>query len=70
MGDEKRTITPASAERYKATRKKGLTSSGISYWVVSRLHLGGAPLVGGPKLPTVTEEELFDPEIGLPAELR
>jgi hypothetical protein len=58
---DKNTVT-----EYLRMRKKGLTASGLLYWVVSRHQLGGVQYLGGPKLPRVNEA---DPEIGLPEEL-
>jgi hypothetical protein len=57
---DKNTVT-----EYLRMRKKGLTESGLLYWVVSRHQLGGVQYLGGPKLPQVNEA---DPEIGLPEE--
>lgn len=54
-------------DRYRKTRRKGLTTTGIFYWIVQRMQFGGVPMVGGEKLPEVDEK---DPEIGLPEELR
>ncbi len=67
LADAGRNITPASIDRYKATRKGGLTKSGLHYWVVSRLGFGDAPIVGGGVLPEV---DVDDPEVGLPESLK
>lgn len=61
------TVSPESLKRYQATRKKGLTKTGILFWVVQRIQLAGAPFVGGAKLPEV---DVDDKEIGLPECLR
>lgn len=58
-------VDDVGLDRYRKNRKRGLTKTGILYWVVSRMQMGGVPFIGGPKLPTVHD----DPEIGLPAEL-
>ena len=59
-------IEPEGVERYMATRRNGLKKNGIAYWLISRIQLGGVPIVGGPKLPEV---DVDDTEIGLPASL-
>jgi hypothetical protein len=67
MADANNVIDDAAPKRYLAVRKKGLTKSGILYWVFRRIHLSGVPYIGGEKLPEVDQD---DPNIGLPAELR
>ncbi len=66
MADDKGVIDTPGVDRHLKTRRKGLTKNGIFYWVVSRMQMGGVPVIGGPKLPVVDEN---DPEIGLPADL-
>jgi len=63
MADGNGTIDDVTLAQYKKTRKRGLTKTGILYWVVSRIQFGGVPVVGNAKLPEVDDE---DPEIGLP----
>jgi hypothetical protein len=62
MADDKGTVTSEGVQRYLQERKRGLTKAGIFYWVISRMQMGGVPMVGGAKLPAVAD----DPEIGLP----
>jgi hypothetical protein len=59
-------VEPEAAEAYLKTRKKGLTRTGLLYWIVNRIQLAGLPFVGGPPLPAVDEKE---PGLGLPAGL-
>lgn len=67
MANEHHTVTPESMEAYFQIRKKGLKKPwGVTYWLISRIQLGGVSHFGGPKLPEV---DIDDPEIGLPAEL-
>ncbi len=58
-----RTLDVEQVEQYKKARKKGLTRTGLAYWLVSRLGLGGVPFVGGPVLPDVDVE---DKRVSLP----
>ncbi len=62
MADESGEITTELIDAYRKKRRKGLTKSGLFYWVVTRLQMGGVPFFGGPKLPKVPD----DPEVGLP----
>lgn len=48
---------------YRRERKKGLTTSGILYWIVQRLGMAGVPFLGGKALPKVDEA---DDRISLP----
>jgi hypothetical protein len=57
MADGDGVVTEEGVRRYLATRRTGLTRSGLEYWLVSRIHLGGVPLVGGPALPDVEEDD-------------
>lgn len=67
MADPSGCVLPEGIVRYKQERKRhGLTKRGLVYWLVHRIHMGGVPMVGGPKLPEVN---LDDPEVGLPPEL-
>jgi hypothetical protein len=66
MADEQHTVTEHSHRRYQGERKRGLTPSGILYWLIQRYQWGGAPIVGGPPLPEVA---VGDPAISLPAYL-
>lgn len=66
MASEDRNITKETIAAYQAARaKRGLTKSGILWWVVKRIQLGGVPFVGAPKLPAVAEDDA----IGLPSYL-
>jgi hypothetical protein len=58
--NDKRAVTAESLQLYRVNRKKGLTTSGLHYWLISRMQLGGVPLLGGPKLPDVEEDEGVD----------
>jgi hypothetical protein len=62
MADAHRCVSGASVDRYKETRKKGLTKTGILYWVVQRVQLAGQPFFGGDPLPETDD----DPAVGLP----
>lgn len=64
LGDRKK-IDAAGLKAYEATRKGGLTKSGILFWVLQRLAFGGVPMIGCSKIPEVED----DPEIGLPPQL-
>jgi hypothetical protein len=66
MADADGVISPEGIDRYRASRKKGLTKNGLMYWIVKRIQFGNVPFVGGHPLPDV----LDDPEIGLPEKLR
>jgi hypothetical protein len=66
MANGNSVIEPEDLDRYRATRRTGLTNNGIAYWLVSRMHHAGMPFIGGAKLPDV---DIDDPEIGLPASL-
>lgn len=66
MADDKQTVTDATIRRYEVGRKKGLTKSGMHYWLISRIQLGGVPVFGGPAMPQVEEDD----EIGLPDYLK
>jgi len=57
-------VTVDGMKRYLAARRRGLTKSGVRYWVVMRIQFGGMPLIGEPKLPDV---DVRDAAIGLPA---
>jgi len=52
--------------RYLKQRRKGLTRSGLLYYLISRTVFGGKPLIGEPVLPDV---DVDDKTIGLPPEL-
>jgi len=60
-------VNKQSVSDYLSRRKRGLTKTGILYWLVSRIQLGGTPFIGGPKAPSV---DVDDPAVGLPVELR
>lgn len=63
MADEDNYIGPTEIDNYFEKRPKhGLTKSGILYWLVSRIQMGGVPFMGGPKMPEIQD----DPEVGLP----
>ena len=47
---------------FKRRKKHGLTKTGILYWCVSRMQMGGVPFLGGPKMIEVED----DPAVGLP----
>lgn len=66
MRDETGTVTPETTKRYLQTRKKGLKKTGLLYYIVQRIQLGGVAFLGGPKMPEV---DVDDQEIGLPKEL-
>jgi hypothetical protein len=66
-GDEPNIIDVQAIDAYLKRRRKGLKKTGILYWLVSRYHMGGVPVLGGPKLPEVDEA---DPEIDLPDYLK
>ena len=59
-------VGPEQCDAYLAKRRRGLTKSGLLYWLVSRIQFGGVPFMGGPKLPEVDEH---DPAVALPAYL-
>jgi len=63
--DERR-IDDQAVTTYLRTRKGGLTKSGILWWALQRMQLGGTPL-GGPKLTEVNED---DSDIDLPEYLK
>ena len=67
MADDKGLIDVEGLTRYKLSRKKGLTKTGILYWIVQRIQFAGQPFVGGEALPEVDDEDV---EIGLPENLR
>jgi hypothetical protein len=52
-----------STKAYLKSRRKGLTKTGIMYWLISRFKMGDTPFFGEGKLPNV---DVDDPEIGLP----
>lgn len=64
MADDKGVITVEGMTRYRKERKKGLTKSGLAYWIVSRIQFGGT-VFGGPKFPDIPD----DTDVDLPAEL-
>lgn len=67
MADPNGEITDKGVARYKQERKKrGLTPRGLLYWLVGRIQLGAAPMMGEGKLPRVDEN---DEAIGLPSYL-
>jgi hypothetical protein len=66
MADESGIITSESTRAYLDRRRYGLTRQGILYWLFQRVQLAGIPLLGGPALPHVDEDDA----IGLPASLR
>jgi hypothetical protein len=66
-GDNPNHVDNKAIDGYLKARRKGLTKTGILYWVVSRYQLGGVPMFGGPKLPEVEER---NPEIDLPDYLK
>lgn len=47
---------------FKRRKKHGLTKTGVLYWCVSRMQMGGVPFFGGPKMIDVED----DPAVGLP----
>jgi hypothetical protein len=57
-----------SIKRYLATRRRGLTKTGLLYWIVQRILFANVPLMNsdGP-LPDV---DVDDPEIGLPKDMQ
>jgi hypothetical protein len=59
-------ITVEGTEKYWKLRKRGLTKKGVHYWLVQRVQFGHVPMLGGPPLPKVDEN---DPEINLPKDL-
>lgn len=66
MANAQKVINDEGVSRYLRERKKhGLKKTGILYWVVQRIQMGGVPFIGEEKLPQVND----DPEIGLPEEL-
>lgn len=67
MADAQKRVEPEGIDRYLSTRKKGLTKSGMRYWLLQRIQFGHVPLIGGPPLPSVN---VNDSEIGLPEHLR
>ncbi len=63
IADKDGVLDNPGLKKYLKERKKfGLTRTGLQYWIMSRIQLGGVPFVGGPKIPDVKD----DPEIGLP----
>lgn len=50
-------VDGVSVKRYLKERKRGLTKTGIAYWVMSRIQFGGVPFIGGPRMPEVEEDE-------------
>lgn len=67
MADEQSYIGEGAVRAYLERRgRKGLSKEGILYWLLSRIQLGGVPLVGGPSMPEVEEDE----GVGLPEWLR
>lgn len=68
MANEKNVVDTPGMEAYQKSRKKyGLTKSGLRYWLIERIQMGGVAFFGGPKLPEVNVD---DAEIGLPEDLR
>jgi len=65
--DETGKINDETLARYKRDRKDGLTRSGLIYWLLSRLQLGGTPF-GQDKLPEVNDDEPGVARIGREAE--
>lgn len=61
-----RELTTEGLGAYLKHRKKGLTKDGFRYWAIQRIHFGKVPLIGGPPLPEVNED---DAAISLPAHL-
>lgn len=61
-GGEKEVSSEGVKAYLERHRRKGLTKSGVLYWVVQRLQFGGVPLLGGPELPEVEEDD----GVGLP----
>ena len=60
-------ITDEGIDNYLKTRKGGLTKAGIRLWAVMRVALANVPLIGGPPLLDVDEN---DEEIALPPHLQ
>jgi len=59
-------ITVEATEEYWRTRKRGLTKNGMRSWLIQRVKFGHVPLLGGPPMPEVDEN---DQTIGLPEEM-
>jgi hypothetical protein len=59
IAGEKKCIDNEAIDRYRETRRKGLTANGILYWIVQRIQMAGVPFIGGEKLPDVKD----DPEV-------
>ena len=67
MADVEKFISAEAVKDYLVRRRrKGLTKSGILYWLMQRIQLGGVPFIGGSKLPEVEEDD----GVGLPTYLR
>lgn len=65
-----RTITNAACTRYLArpdAKKRGLTKTGVMFWVIQRIQLANATFVGEPPIPEV---DRIDKEVDLPSSLR
>lgn len=63
MADVHGVVTGEALPAYFKRRKKhGLTKTGVLYWLVTRMQLGGVPFVGGPKMIEVED----DLDVGLP----
>jgi TusA-related sulfurtransferase len=63
MADVNNVITVEATKHYLATNKRGITKTGIVYWVIQRMQLAGVPFMGGQPMPEV---DVDDPAIGLP----
>lgn len=63
LSPDKKAIDVEQVDQYLATRKKGLTKTGIVHWVIQRLGFGGVPYVGGSPMPVVNED---DARVSLP----
>jgi hypothetical protein len=62
-GGEDEAVGAEHIKRYLAARPRGLTRSGIYYWLVQRASALAGTVLGGKPLPLVDDA---DPEIGLP----
>lgn len=60
-------VSPLTVDAYLRSRRRGLTRSGILYWIVQRIQFAGVPLIGGTPLPSVDHA---DATVDLPEHLK
>ena len=53
-------ITGEAIDHYLEQNPRGISKRGMAYWILQRLELGGAPIIGGPIIPDVSRDLIDD----------